>query len=245
MKILDINTAIGGQKPATGEKVLLAQLLAYLHTFRIDHCVCYHVYACSDPQTGNAQMAQLAAQSGGKVGACMVLDPMLLENSLPGQGTLASRAAACGAEALRVFPDNNSVPFHRLYWGELLDEVAQTGLPLIVECEYNDVFFSNLPDILEHYPEIPFVLLRCGLWNARKIEPLLKHYGNVWFDMSTMMDSWQLEQMMELNGCSRLVLGSGYPSFTAAGALGLAYYAQIPMENKAAILAGNWEGMTK
>lgn len=245
MKIIDINTAVGGLKPSNNQRILLPQLIEYMRTFRLDHCVCYHEYALSDPKSGNAQMMQIAEKSGGKVGACLVLDPILVEESLPGQGNLAQRVICCKAEALRVFPDNNSLVFHQLYWGDLLREVAETKLPLIVDAVYSDVFFSNLPDVLEANPSIPFVLLRCGLWNARKIEPLLRNYDNIWFDMSTMMDSWQIEQMMDLNRCSRLVMGSGYPSFTPSGALGLACYAQIPMECKAAILAENWEGITK
>ena len=245
MRIIDINTAYGGLKPSNRQRVLLPQLLDYMQTFRLDHCVCYNEYALSDPQSGNAKMLQIAEESGGKVGACLVLDPILVEESLPGQGKLAQRVASCKAEAFRVFPDNNQLVFHKLYWGELLQAVAETKLPLIVDCTYSDVFFSNLPEILEEYPSIPFVLLRCGLWNARKIEPLLRHFKNIWFDMSTMMDSWQIEQMMDLNGCSRLVMGSGYPSYTPSGALGLSCYAQIPMEKKKAILAENWEGITK
>ena len=174
MKILDMNTVLGGRKPSNGELVTEQTLFQYMDDYRIDRCVAYHHMALSNPLWGNEQILRVAQKSNGRIGACLVLDPILTEESVPGSGNLSQRLGQCQPEAVRICPDNVELPFHKLYWKELLNELKGTNIPVIVDCTYTTQFFALLPDVLAAYPEINFVLLRCGFRKQRMIAPLLR-----------------------------------------------------------------------
>lgn len=146
---------------------------------------------------------------------------------------------------MRVFPDVVRLPFHYFYWEEILDAARELSLPVIVDCEYTDVFFSNLPQISEMFPNIKFVLLRQGCCQGRRIFPLLMKRKNVFFTIERMLDHLQLEEIWERCGCDRLLFGSGFPQRPHSGPLGLALYANIPQWERERILAKNWEEITK
>ena len=91
------------------------------------------------------------------------------------------------------------------------------------------------------FPHVPMILLRYGLNESRTINPLLKYTDNVYFDMSTMLDCGQLEEITEKFGSERLLFGSGLPSFVPSGALGLLTYAGIREEDRENIAHNNFE----
>ena len=244
MKIIDINVSLGNRDHA-GREVTLESLLAVLADYRIDRAVCYHAHALLDPKDGNGKMAALASKSGDKLSVCAVLDPILGADNLPGEGTLQERIAAFKPACLRVFPDMARVPFHPLYWAEILEAANALGLPLIVDCEYDNNFYTNLPQVATQYPNVKLILIREGCCRSRRIVPLLQKRDNVYFTTEKMLDNLQLEELEERCGCDKLLFGSGYPELPHSGALGLALYANITPENRAKILHKNWEGLTK
>lgn len=244
MKIIDVNLTLGG-KDSVGKEIGLAYLLALMADYRIDHGVCYHQHALLDPKDGNSKMAALAAEAGGKLSVCAVLDPILGADNLPGEGDLQQRLAAFQPACLRIFPAFVRLPFHSFYWQEILEAADALSLPLIVDYDYNDEFFCNIPDISAQYPHVKFVLIRQGCCQGRRIFPLLQKRKNVYFTIERMLDNLQLEEIEEKCGCDRLLFGSGYPERPHAGALGLAMYADITAENREKILSKNWEEMQK
>jgi len=244
MKLIDINLTLGG-RDSVGKEIDLAYLLALMDDYRIDHGVCYHQYALLDPKEGNTQMAALAKESGGRLSVCAVLDPILGAENLPGEGTLQARLAAFQPACLRIFPAFVRLPFHAFYWDEILDAANFLSLPLIVDCNYDNEFFCNIPDISAQYPNIKFILLRQGCCQGRRIFPLLQKRKNVYFTIERMLDNLQLEEIEEKCGLDKLLFGSGYPERPVAGALGLAMYANITAENREKLLYRNWEEMQK
>lgn len=244
MKIIDVNLTLGG-KDSIGKEIDLAYLLDWMADYRIDHGVCYHQHALLDPKDGNSKMAALAEESGGRLSACAVLDPILGADNLPGEGTLQERLIAFKPACLRIFPAAVRVPFHPFYWEEILDAANALSLPLIVDCDYNDEFFCNIPDISEKYPNVKFILIRQGCCQGRRIFPLLQKRENVYFTIERMLDNLQIEEIEEKCGCDKLLFGSGYPERPVTGALGLVLYADIAAESREKILYKNWEGMTK
>lgn len=244
MKIIDMNMSIGG-RDSTGREMDLNYLLELMEDYRIDHAVCYHQHALLDPKDGNTKMAALAEQTGGKLSVCAVLDPILGADNIPGEGTLKERLEGFRPVCLRVFPTVVRIPFHPFYWEEILDAANTLVLPLIVDYEYNDEFFCNIPDILDRYPNVKFILLRQGCCQGRRIFPLLQKRNNVYFTIERMLDNQQIEEIEEKCGCDRLLFGSGYPERPVTGALGLVMYANIAEENRERILHKNWEAMTK
>ena len=85
MKIIDVNLTLGG-RDSVGKEMDLAYLLDLMADYRIDHGVCYHQHALLDPKDGNSKMAALAAQAGGKLSVCAVLDPILYEGKFEEPG---------------------------------------------------------------------------------------------------------------------------------------------------------------
>jgi len=244
MKIIDANLTLGG-RDCNGTEMDLPYLLALMEDYRIDHGVCYHQHALLDPKDGNSKMAALAAKSGGKLSVCAVLDPILGAENLPGEGALKQRLEAFQPACLRIFPAFVRLPFHPFYWEEIMDAANALGLPLIVDYEYNDEFFCNIPVVSAQYPNVKFILIRQGCCYGRRILPLLQKRENVYFTIERMLDNLQLEEIEEACGCDKLLFGSGYPERPHAGALGLVMYANISEENRDKILSKNWEGMQK
>ena len=242
MKIIDVNMSIG-HKDYRGEWITPEYMLALMEEYHIAHAVCYHAHSWLDPKDGNGKMAEIAANSGGRIGLCLVLDPILGAENLPGEGSLAERIAAMKPECLRIFPKMVRIPFHPFYWEEILDAANTLGLPLLIDEPYNMEFFCRLPDIAAQYPNVKFILIEQGCCEGRRIFPLARKCTNVYFTCERMTDNQQLEEL-ESRGCiDKLLFGSGYPNRPHAGALGLALYADITEENREKILCKNWEAM--
>lgn len=242
MKIIDMNLCVGC-RDSEGKLINLDYLLSLMEDYCICYGTCYHMYAKVDPREGNRIMAQLSAHSGGKIGVCAVLDPILGKDNLLGTGSLKERLEQFQPEAIRVFPDECRVPFDPFYWNEILDAVNALKLPLIIDCGYSGDFLVRLPDIADKYPNIKFILLGQGCCNSRVIIPLLTDRSNVFFTIERMTDNLQLEEINEICGCGKLLFGSGYPARPHAGALGLVLYADIPMPEREKILYKNWEAI--
>ena len=241
-RIIDVNLTIGCRDHA-GKLIDLPHMLALMEDYRIDTGVCYHQHAIMDPKSGNAKMAELAQKSNGKLQVCAVLDPILGPDNLPGEGTLQQRLAAFRPACVRVFPSIVRLPFHEFYWQPILEAADVLKLPMIVDCDYPDDFFCNIPDISARYRHIKFVLVRQGCCQGRRILPLLQKRANVYFTIERMLDNLQLEEIEEKCGCDRLLFGSGFPERPHSGALGLVLYANITEANREKILSKNWEVM--
>ena len=242
MKIIDVNVSVYG-RDVHNRLVTPQMLLDVLEDYQIDHAVCYNEYALLDIAAGNTAMVEIARNSNGKLGLSVVLDPMLGADSVPGTGDLAARLRALKPESVRIIPDSMRMPFVPFYWEEILDAVNELALPMIVDMRYTPEFFANLPDIALAYPRIKFVLIRYGTCCGRNILPLLQKRKNVYFTAEVLLDHMQIEEITERVGSSNLLFGTGYPVLPAAGALGLAIYADIPEQDREGILHGNWEGI--
>lgn len=244
MKITDVNVSVYG-RDVHNRLVTPEMLLAMLDDYQIEHAVCYNEYALLDITAGNTAMVEIARASNGRLGLSVVLDPMLGADSLPGTGSLTERLRQLKPESVRVVPDLMRMPFAAFYWDEILDAANELSLPLVVDMRYTPEFFAHLPAIAEQYPCIKFILIRYGTCCGRIILPLLKKCKNIYFTAEVLLDHMQIEEITERVGSSNLLFGTGYPVLPAAGALGLAIYADIPEQDKEGILYGNWEGIRR
>lgn len=242
MKIIDVNLSVG-KRDCCGNLIDCAYLLRLMADYRIDRAVCWHAHTLLDPKDGNRKMAEMARDSGGKIGLCVVLDPILGAENLPGEGSLQQRLEALKPECVRIFPKMTRTVFHPFYWEEILNAVQNLSLPLMIDEEYGPEFFARLPEISRQYPNIRFILMRQGCCQARHIYPLAQKCHNVYFTCERMLDNLQIEEMEARGCCDKLLFGSGYPERPHAGALGLVLYANISEENREKILSGNWEAM--
>lgn len=246
MKIIDMNVSIGN-RDAKGREITPALLLAMMDDYRIERAVAFHEYAKAEHCSGNALMARIAKESGGRIGACAVIDPGLGADSLPGTGTLTDRLRAGGFECIRIFPKLQRVAFHAFYLEEILDAANELSLPLVIDQDHpasriSEVFY-NLPDMAAKYPKVKFVIIRYGINGGRNIMPLLGKCQNVYFTVEKMLDHMQIEEIYERVGCDKLLFGSEFPELPPAGTLGLVSYANIPAAEKEKIFYQNWEGI--
>lgn len=242
MNIIDMNVAIG-MCDVHGKELMASGLLAMMQDYGITHAVAYHEAAKSDHRAGNAEMMRIAGESEGRIGFCAVLDPALGAESLPGEGTLAQRLAASGAECIRVFPSEMRVLFHPFYFEEILTAAKALSMPILIDDHLaaRAELFARLPEMAASYPEVKFVLVRYGICNIRHILPLATKCQNVYFTVEKMLDYLQIEEICERGGGDKLLFGTGYPALPPAGAMGLVLYADVAQEQKQRIFEGNWE----
>lgn len=244
MKIIDVNVSIGRQD-MQGQMVSEQQIFQMLDQYQIAHVVAYHELAKVDHKEGNLRMIRIAKESRGRIGACVIIDPSLGADNLPGEGSLLERLKDGSIECIRIFPTNSRVAFHPLYWEEVLETANELSMPVIIDEHYaadrvHDLFYC-LPDMAKQYENVKFVIIRYGLNGGRHIMPLLRKCSNVYFTVEQMLDYMQIEEIFEAVGCDHLLFGSEYPELLPEGPLGLVMYADISSEDKEKILSKNWE----
>lgn len=241
MRIIDINAAIG--VPLKSTRFTDADgLVSYLDKYRIDTAVTWNSAADRDPEDGNQEMLEIAAESGGRLKPCMHLEPSLDSLGLPGEGEAIDRLRTAQPSAARVVTGN--VPkfyMDKFYAQDLLRPLNEAHMPLIITGDYSADFFHALPEMAEAFPFVPFILIRHGLNQSRTIYPLLKYTRNIYFDMSIMLDAGGLEEIVKKFGSERLLFGSSLPTHIPSGALGLLMYADIPEADRENIAHGNFE----
>ena len=91
------------------------------------------------------------------------------------------------------------------------------------------------------YPDVPFILLRHGDRRTHTIFPILRQLNNVYFEIGTMCDYVEIEQIVSRFGSERLLFGSGLPMFEPSGPLGMVHYALISQEDRENIAHRNFE----
>ena len=241
-RITDVNMCIGS-RDAYNKYVDIKELNRIMEHYRIQHSACTNEYWIVNPLQANIDMKKSADESEGKIGFTAYLDSSLGADNLPGEGTLTERLKKLSPESTRIYQIPDRSTFSAFYWEEILDAVNELKLPLIIDGNYTDTLFVNLPDIARQYCDIKFVLVRNGLCHMRQVIPLLKKLDNVYFTVDTMLDNLQIEEIYDKCGVDKLLFGSSYPRLAPSGALGLVLYADIPDAAKQKILNDNWEGI--
>lgn len=244
MKIIDVNCGLGKGKMLLPHRYNdVPGMCAWLDDNDICEAVVFHSEAVRDPETGNALILQECVASGGRLKPCFVTDPSLKSLGIPGVGSVADRLRAAHPAALRTFHNDQKYPFTVFFAGHILDAAQEIHLPVIISPPYKPLqsFFPTLVSVCEKYPEVPFVLLRTGFNRSRVIFPILEKLTNVYFDIGTMLDCGQLEEITERFGSRNLLFGSGLPTYEPSGVLGLLYYSCISQDDRENIAHRNWE----
>lgn len=241
MHIIDINTAVGAATKSW-RFTEVDSLISYLDDYRIGASLTYNALADRDPELGNAQMLEIAKASNGRIKPCFLLEPVLDTLGIPGTGTVIERLKAAKPSACRVTQGQGPhFWMDKFYAQDMLAPLNELHMPLIIDGAYTSEFWHHLPDMAQAFPNIPMIIVRYGLNEARTIHPLLKYTSNVYFDMAVMIDAGGIEEVVEKFGSTRLLFGSGLPSFVPAGSLGMLMYAQISDQDKENIAHANFE----
>lgn len=236
-QITDVNIVLGRvEEHARFHNV--QELIPWMERCRIRNAVATHIYSLAMPKEGNRLIFEECRQSHGRVRPCFLLDPLLMEESLPGKGDLCCRLQNLHPAAVWMHPDGYTL--NEFYCGELLSQVNRLKLPLLFKSPDKDVM-DVLPGLARSYPDIPFVLLRYGFRQARYIDALLRQCSNVYFEISLQADAENLRYFVGKYGSKQFLFGSGMPDFTAESSLGVVLYSGLTAEEQKDILSGNWE----
>lgn len=240
MRIIDVNVMLGPWKSPTRYRDV-SGMLVYMDDYRISSAVVYHSAAQMVPWQYNMEISRIAMQSGGRIQACHVLDPMLDEKSEQGEGTLAERLRAVRPAAVRMLPKTQKYTLNRFFSGHILKVLNEMHIPLMLDFEEAPVF-EDIPPLAEEFPDMPIIILRSNFCNSRSITPLLTKLTNVYIDVNIMIDTGYLEELVnERCGSDKLLLGSGLPHHVPAGGLSMVLYSRIDDYHKENILHANWE----
>jgi len=241
MKIIDVNCAVGA--PLKSDRfTTLEGLYRWMDDYHIDSAVTYQAESIREPERYNLEMCQMAAESDGKLRACLMLNPSLESLGLPGEGSPVERLKALRPSAVRLFPDEQQYIFDPFYCEEVLEVCQQLRIPLLIsKWPYDQLFFHCLPEVARAYPEVPIILPRAGQNKSRYYFPILKKLPNVYLDMSISLDVGWIEEVCNRFGSHRLLFGSGMPNYEPSGAFGLLMYSNITDEERENIAHANFE----
>lgn len=240
MKIIDINVVLGPAAFPTRYKTAEG-LLEFLDDYRIASAVVSHSAAPMTPWVYNAEMTQIAANSGGRIAACHVLDPMLAEKCETGEGTLAERLKANRPAAVRLLPVSENYPLNAFFCDPILGALNDLRLPLLLSAEETPSL-ADIPSLALDFPDLPIVLLRHYFNSSRAITPLLTKLNNVYVDINIMIDTGFVDELVnERCGSEKLLFGSGLPQHVPAGGLSMVLYSAMDDHHKENILHANWE----
>jgi predicted TIM-barrel fold metal-dependent hydrolase len=235
MNIIDINTMVGPwmfpvrYKDEDG-------LLSYLDTYHISSAVTYHSGAKLDPYEFNPLMSSIEQRSGGRIRACHVIDPILYTST-----TLKKNIAKHRPCAVRMFPKTGRFILDKFYCSHILSVLNESHMPLLLESE-EVPDHQVLPVLASQYPNVPIVILRPHFNNSRFIKPLLTKLDNVYFDISIMINTGFLDELVnEVGAGKKLLFGSALPHHVPSGSLGMILYADISDDARNDILHDNWE----
>lgn len=240
MKIIDINVMLGPSQCPNRYRTTQG-LMGYLDDYRISSAVVCHSAAQITPWVYNAEMTRISADSGGRILACHVLDPMLVEKNEQGYGTLAERLKASRPAAVRMLPKTQNYPLNAFFCDKILSVLNDMRLPLLIAAEEAPAF-AEIPSLARDFPDMPIVLLRNTFFFAHSITPLLSKLSNVYVDMGIMIDTGFIEELVNEYGVGeKLLFGSGLPDHVPAGGLSMLIYSTIDDKHKENIFHANWE----
>lgn len=239
-KITDVNVMLGPWRSPMRYRTADG-LYEYMNDYRITAAVVYHSAAQLNPWEYNAEISRIAVESGGRLMACHVLDPMLAEKCEPGEGSLMERLKANRPAAVRLLPRSQHYPLNTFFCDQILGVLNELRLPLLLDAgEMPSV--EDIPPLARDFPDMPIVILRHYFNSSRSLTPLLVKLSNVYVDMNIIIDTGYLEELVnDRCGSEKLLFGSGLPHHVPAGGLSMVFYSTIGEEHKKNILYANWE----
>jgi len=130
---------------------------------------------------------------------------------------------------------------HRLPTREVLDTVAELGIPIL----YHPEKVSNFHMIASQYPQIPFIMAHLGSfasqdWTAHlEAIDVARRYPNVYLDTSSVVFFKFLEMAAKELAPEKLIFGSDGPEVDCRSELYKVRLLKLPAADEAKVLGGN------
>ncbi len=199
------------------------------------------------PDLGNPQISALCREHD-HLYPCWVGLPHQT-NEFPKPDHLLQEMEAQNVRALKLYPRIYEFPVDECTLGPLLSALQEAGILLIVDAgRYGDAVQITWPEvawICQNYPRLN-VLLHSVRWEAtRTLAPMAVRYPNLYFEFSNYQGNRMLEFWCETIGHERLLFGSEAPIKSCGAARAYIDYADLTLEQKKAIAAGNLQRLLR
>lgn len=240
MTILDGDAAYGrGALALPRELDSAADLLAELDHCGIAEALVWHRDAFErDFAAGNARITAETAELPRLHPVWAFVPPVSREIGAP-EGFVAAMRAQ-GVHAVRAFPSRHSFLLHPLSCGPFLELFTAQRIPVFVALPEVQNGWQGVYDLLRAFPNLTLVLTQSGCWGQdRLFRPLLRHYPRFHLTTNRVETAGQVEDMVDSEGCDRLLFGSGLPWNSPGGGILSIARAGIADAAREAILHGN------
>ena len=187
------------------------------------------------PESANPLLESYRAAAPG-VEVCWAVLPAATQE----QPRLLERLVENRVAAVRLFPEAHRYLMNRVVWGDLLSALADRKVPVVLSLEHG-VSWDQVYRLLADYPSLTCVLCDIGTWSMdRYTYPLLAAYPNVYVETSMLsLEDGGTEAAIRRVGAQRLVFGTGMPRRYAEATMLQLTHADLDLQDKQAIAAGN------
>ncbi|MFO7945294.1 MAG: amidohydrolase family protein [Armatimonadota bacterium] len=210
-------------------------LLAEMEYLGIGDALVLHTWASRwSPPKGNKQLDEILADYDNLYPCYVGLPPVTGELPDPEEFAAAVRQ---NHGAVRLFPSEHQYDFTPWCVGELLEPLADHGVPLMIEITQTN--WDQVAAILDAFPDLPLVLLDTYYRINRHIYPLMDKHENLHLETHTYQVPFGIEDVTRRFGAQRLLFGTNLPENEGGGALAQLEYADLPEEHKQQIAGGN------
>lgn len=130
---------------------------------------------------------------------------------------------------------------HRLPTREVLDAVAELGIPIL----YHPDKVSDFHMLAQEYPKIPFIVAHLGSFASQDWTEhiaaiaVAARYPNVYLDTSSVVFFKYLEMAAKELGARKLIFGTDGPELDSRVELYKVRLLKLPPEDEAMVLGGN------
>jgi uncharacterized protein len=181
-------------------------------------------------ERANQEVAEICGRHPGKLIGFAKHDPQTEKGRI--RAMLRNEVEKLGLKGLKL---------HRLPGREVLDAVAELGIPVL----YHPERVSNFHMIAAEYPQVPFIMAHLGNFASRDWPEHLaaievaKRYPNVYLDTSSVVFFKFLEMAAKELGPDKLVFGSDGPELDSRVELHKVKLLKLAPPAEAKVLGGN------
>jgi len=247
LTLFDCNCMLGRNIYDRGESFDdVVMLRTHMDRYRIKKTLVYSAFAKLNwPMQGNTDLQEAVYGEPDIYTQWIVLPDYTDE--FPCAGDLRKMLHENKVSAVRMCPVKHAYSMEDWCCGRILRVLNEMRIPVFLD--YELLHFSGAPPYDEiyrlclAYPQIPFVIVRAGFADNRRLFALLEQCPNLHFDTSYYESQGGIEAVAERFGAGRMLFGTGAPIFAPSCAIGILYYSDITDAEKRMIACENLENL--
>ena len=184
----------------------------------------------ADYEKPNQEIAEICARHPGKFIGFAKHDPQTEAGRI--RAMLRREVEKLGLKGLKL---------HRLPTREVLDTVAELGIPVL----YHPEKVANFHMIAAEYPQVAFIMAHLGSFASRdwpehlEAISVARRYANVYLDTSGVVFFKFLEMAAKELGAGKLIFGSDGPELDSRVELYKVRLLKLPPTEEAMVVGGN------